>query len=114
MLSGSSARSRQSSFQGQQETLFTLAADTGGKALLDNNDLALGIQQAQKDISSYYIIGYYSTNDKMDGRYRRIKLTATLRPHRASPSSTSAPATSPARSSNSSPPPTKSASCRKR
>jgi VWFA-related protein len=76
MLSGNSARSRQSSFQGQQETLFTLAADTGGKALLDNNDLALGIQQAQKDISSYYIIGYYSTNDKMDGRYRRIKLTA--------------------------------------
>jgi VWFA-related protein len=76
MLSGSSARGRQSSFQGQQETLFTLAADTGGKALLDNNDLAMGIQQAQKDISSYYIIGYYSTNDKMDGRYRRIKLTA--------------------------------------
>ena len=27
-------------FQGQQETLYTLAADTGGKALLDNNDLA--------------------------------------------------------------------------
>jgi len=77
MLSGSSARNRQSSFQGQQETLYTLAADTGGKALLDNNDLALGIQQAQKDISSYYIIGYYSSNDKMDGRYRRIKLTPT-------------------------------------
>jgi len=77
MLSGSSARNRQSSFQGQQETLYTLAADTGGKALLDNNDLALGIQEAQKDISSYYIIGYYSSNDKMDGRYRRIKLTPT-------------------------------------
>src|SRR6185295_959000 len=52
MLSGNSARGRQSSFQGQQETLFTLAADTGGKALLDNNDLAMGIAQAQKDISS--------------------------------------------------------------
>ncbi len=74
MLSGSSARGRQSSFQGQQETLFSLAEDTGGKALLDSNDLALGIQQAQKDISSYYIIGYYSQNSKLDGRYRRIKL----------------------------------------
>ena len=42
MLSGNSARGRQSSFQGQQETLFTLAADTGGKALLDNNDLGTG------------------------------------------------------------------------
>ena len=54
-------------FQGQQETLSTLAADTGGKALLDNNDLAMGIVQAQKDISSYYILGYYPTNDKLDG-----------------------------------------------
>ena len=69
------ARSRAAS-RAQQETLYTLAADTGGKALLDNNDLALGIVQAQKDISSYYILGYYSTNDKLDGRYRRIKLTA--------------------------------------
>ncbi|HXB70900.1 MAG TPA: VWA domain-containing protein [Candidatus Acidoferrales bacterium] len=75
MYSGSSSRTQQSSFQGQQETLYTLAADTGGKALLDNNDLALGIQQAQKDISSYYMIGYYSTNMNLDGRYRRIKLT---------------------------------------
>src|SRR5450432_297756 len=75
MYSGSSSRTQQSSFQGQQETLYTLAADTGGKALLDNNDLALGIQQAQKDISSYYILGYYSTNLNLDGRYRRIKLT---------------------------------------
>ena len=75
MYSGSGARTQQSSFQGQQETLYTLAADTGGKALLDNNDLAMGIQQAQKDISSYYILGYYSSNEKLDGHYRRIKLT---------------------------------------
>jgi VWFA-related protein len=74
MYSGSSARSQQSSQQGSQETLFTLAADTGGKALLDNNDLALGIQQAQKDISSYYILGYYSSNTALDGRFRKIKV----------------------------------------
>ena len=58
MYSGSSARAVTSNFQGQQETLYTLATDTGGKALLDNNDLSMGIVQAQKDISSYYIIGY--------------------------------------------------------
>jgi VWFA-related protein len=74
MYSGSSQRSAQSTFQGQQETLYTLAADTGGKALLDANDLAQGIVQAQKDISSYYILGYYSTNSALDGRYRRIKV----------------------------------------
>ena len=32
------------------------------KALLDNNDLSLGIVQAQQDTSSYYILGYYSSN----------------------------------------------------
>ena len=74
MYSGSSQRTAQSNFQGQQETLYTLASDTGGKALLDNNDLSLGIVQAQKAISSYYILGYYSTNTLMDGHYRRIKV----------------------------------------
>jgi len=77
MYSGSSARSTMTSFQDQQESLYTLAADTGGKALLDENDLSLGIQQAQKDIASYYILGYYSTNQNMDGRYRRIKVQLT-------------------------------------
>ena len=71
---------QQSSQQGSQETLYTLAADTGGKALLDNNDLAMGIAQAQKEMSSYYILGYYSQNDKLDGRYRRIKLQPTHGP----------------------------------
>jgi VWFA-related protein len=73
MYSGSSQRTAQSNFQAQQETLHTLAADTGGKALLDNNDLSLGMVQAQKDISSYYILGYYSSNTAADGHYRRIK-----------------------------------------
>jgi VWFA-related protein len=75
MYSGSSARAVTSNFQGQQETLYTLASDTGGKALLDNNDLSMGIVQAQKDISSYYIIGYYSANDALDGKFRRVKIT---------------------------------------
>ncbi|MFI4983275.1 MAG: VWA domain-containing protein, partial [Nevskiales bacterium] len=74
MYSGSSQRTAQANFQGQQETLYTLASDTGGKALLDQNDLALGIVQAQKDIASYYILGYYSTNTALDGHYRRIKV----------------------------------------
>jgi VWFA-related protein len=75
MYTGSSARAGQANFQNQQETLFTLAADTGGKALLDNNDLAVGLVQAQKDISSYYILGYYTSNDKLDGRFRTVKIT---------------------------------------
>jgi VWFA-related protein len=78
MYSGSSARSATNNFQKQQESMYTLAADTGGKALLDNSDLGMGIVQAQKDISSYYIITYTPTNDKLDGQFRRVKIT--LRP----------------------------------
>ncbi len=74
IFSGSSQRSAQSQFQGQQETLYTLATDTGGKAMLDSNDLAAGVVQAQQDISSYYILGYYSTNTAQDGKFRRIKV----------------------------------------
>jgi VWFA-related protein len=74
MYSGSSQRTAQSNFQGQQESLYTLASDTGGKTLLDQNDLSLGIVQAQKDIASYYILGYYSSNAALDGKYRRIKV----------------------------------------
>jgi VWFA-related protein len=77
MLSGGTARSRQGRFSNQQDTLYALAEDTGGKALLDNNDLSMGIQQAQQDISSYYILGYYSSNAKMDGKYRRVKLATS-------------------------------------
>jgi VWFA-related protein len=80
MYSGSSQRSAQESFQGQQETLYTLASDSGGKALLDQNDLALGIVEAQKEISSYYTLGYYSTNPALDGRYRRIKVAVARDP----------------------------------
>ena len=74
MYSGSTQSGNRDKANGSQETLVTLAGDTGGKVMLDNNDLALGIQQAQKDVSSYYIVGYYSANEALDGRFRRIKV----------------------------------------
>jgi len=36
--------------------------------------LTLGIRQAQEDIRSYYIVGYYSTNTATDGKYRRVQI----------------------------------------
>jgi len=61
--------------QQSHDTMWTLAADTGGKALLDNNDLSQGIVQAQRSTSSYYILGYYTTNTTPDGKLRRVKIT---------------------------------------
>jgi VWFA-related protein len=81
MFNGSTAMALVSNFQRSQDTLYSLAADTGGKAMLDNNDLGAGIRQAQEAITSYYIIGYYPTNTNLDGKYRRIKVTLKETPN---------------------------------
>lgn len=57
-----------------QETLYTLAADTGGKAFMDTNDLSGVFTQVQKDTSAYYLLGFTSTNRVKDGRYRHLKV----------------------------------------
>jgi VWFA-related protein len=75
MYSGTAAQASTDNFQKSQDTMYSLAADTGGKALFDNNDLTRGIVQAQKSISDYYIIGYYTTNTAQNGRFRRVKIT---------------------------------------
>jgi VWFA-related protein len=74
MYSGSSALAFTNNFQKSQDTMYALAKDTGGKALLDNNDLSQGVVQAERSIGSYYIIGYYSANTNLDGKFRRIKI----------------------------------------
>jgi len=55
--------------------LYTLAADTGGKAFMDTNDLSGVFSVVQKDTSAYYVLGYTSSNHLKDGRYRRLKVT---------------------------------------
>jgi VWFA-related protein len=55
-----------------QDVLYALAKDTGGRAMFDSNDLALGIAQAAQAVTGYYILGYYTTNIAADGRYRRV------------------------------------------
>jgi VWFA-related protein len=74
MYTGAAATAVSNSFQRSQDTLWSLASDTGGKALLDYNDLTRGIREAEQAISSYYIIGYYTTNRNLDGKFRRIKV----------------------------------------
>ena len=75
MFTGATAMSRITSFQQSQDTLYALAADTGGKALLDSNDLSAGIVHAQQAVTSYYVIGYSPTNAAPDGKFRRVKIS---------------------------------------
>ncbi len=77
MYTGASALSASNNFQRSQDTLYTLASDTGGKAFLNGNNLEAGIAQAQQSVSSYYILGYYTSNENLDGKFRRVKVTLT-------------------------------------
>ena len=70
--SGQSSVNALNSNFSSQETLVTLAGDTGGKAFLDSNDFGQVFKQVQQDTATYYIFGYHSTNATRDGRYRRI------------------------------------------
>ncbi len=74
MYSGTAAQAATDKFQQSQDTMYSLASDTGGKAFFDNNDLTRGIVQAQRAIADYYIVGYYTTNDAQNGHFRRVKI----------------------------------------
>jgi VWFA-related protein len=58
----------------QQETVSTLANDTGGKAFLTSNDFAPVYAKVQADTRSYYLLGYTSSNHARDGKYRKIRI----------------------------------------
>ena len=71
---GQSTLDQFSSNADSQETLTTLAGDTGGKALLDSNDLSGIFTAVQRDTSAYYVIGYRSSNPEMNGKFRHVKV----------------------------------------
>ena len=75
MYTGASAMAVTSGLQQSQDTLYSIASDTGGKAFLDNNDLTHGIVLAQEAISDYYLIGYYTSNAERDGKFRRVRIS---------------------------------------
>jgi VWFA-related protein len=70
--SGAAMQSQLNSNFSSQETLGTLASDTGGKLFTDSNDFAPAFQQVQHDTEAYYILGFHSTNPKKDGSYRHL------------------------------------------
>ncbi len=77
VYNGTAAQAGNDRFQQSQDTLYALAADTGGKAFFDNNDLAQGIVRAQKAVSDYYLIGYYTTNTAQNGHFRKVNITVS-------------------------------------
>ena len=74
-FTGQLAQNTITGFQRSQDTLYSLAKDTGGRAMFDYNDLSLGIAQAAQSITSYYMLGYYSTHAANDGTFHRVKVS---------------------------------------
>ena len=57
--------------RGRITTLRTLAEATDGMAIVNTNDLLGGLRRVVDDLSSYYLIGYYSSG-KLDGKFHSI------------------------------------------
>jgi VWFA-related protein len=55
-----------------QNTLRALALETDGRAILNRNDLETGMKQIMRDSSGYYLLGYTSSQAKLDGKFHTI------------------------------------------
>ena len=56
----------------RHDHLRTLAVETDGEAIINTNYIEAGLKRIADDLSSYYLFGYYSTNTRLDGKYRTI------------------------------------------
>jgi VWFA-related protein len=63
-----------------QDSLRVMSEETGGFAVVNRNDFAKAFQRIVDDNSSYYVMGYYSTNDRRDGRFRKIEVKLPDKP----------------------------------
>jgi VWFA-related protein len=59
------------------QSLYELAASTGGVALVHSNAFAEAFDRIVEEASSYYLVGYTSSNTRRDGRFRRIEARTT-------------------------------------
>ena len=59
------------------DSLRILADNTDGRAIVNRNDLGVGMKQIIRDASGYYLLGYNSTQAPTDGRFHEIKVRVT-------------------------------------
>ena len=84
---GPHVRGASAKWGGPQHITRTLAEETGGFAVTSTNNFEVFFNRIVREISAYYLIGYYSTNNRADGRFRkhdiRVERRAARVVHRA-------------------------------
>jgi hypothetical protein len=63
-----------------QEPLYTLAAETGGRALLDTNDLRAGVRDVVTETSRYYLLAWRPEAEQGRGHFRQLEVRVKDRP----------------------------------
>jgi VWFA-related protein len=60
-----------------QDSLRVIADQTGGFAAVNQNDYQRAFARIIQDNSSYYVLGYYSNDERRDGRFRPVDVRVT-------------------------------------
>jgi len=58
----------------RQNSLRELAENTDGVAIVNTNNVSGGLERMVQDTGAYYLLGYYSTNTRLDGKFRKISV----------------------------------------
>jgi VWFA-related protein len=61
------------------ETMFSIAAQTGGRAFLNQNEFLPAISRIVEGGANYYVISYRPTNSKWDGKFRKLQVKSSQR-----------------------------------
>lgn len=62
------------SHPGSRDTLYQLAAETGGQAIVNTNVISGGLDRMLMETSAYYILGYTPTRTEDDGKFHKINV----------------------------------------
>jgi VWFA-related protein len=68
----SSGKGRESNSATRQDSLRFLADNTDGVAIMSAASVDASMARIIDDVSSYYLVGYVSSNTRLDGRFRSI------------------------------------------
>ena len=65
---------RQEGLNRQQDLLYKISEDTGGRFIKNTNDIAVGLDRVDSEIRSRYTLAYRSTDQNFDGSFRKVKI----------------------------------------